>query len=117
MTFDWRQLNGITSKRLRCLGWAAALAGIGLILPGCSPPQESQVKQCQLVAKERAKGKQFVTEADLGELTEACMSERGFTLNRHGGECDHDMKSENVARCYYPATFLGRMSHEIAQHF
>ena len=92
------------------------IAGFGALcalvaLCGCSPPPQETLKSCQDVAKQRGAGK-GLTKDDLGELTEACMSDKGFVLNRDSEQCQHDLASETDYQCYFPNNFLGRLGHQ-----
>lgn len=94
------------------------IAGFGALcalvaLCGCSPPPRETLKSCQDVAKQRGAGK-GLTQDDLGELTEACMSEKGYSLNRDSEQCQHDLISESANRCYYRSDFWGRLGHKLS---
>jgi hypothetical protein len=90
----------------------AVLFGCGLALlllvAGCSPPDQTVLDNCHKSSVQRAKGYKL-TSADLGELAEACMAERGYTLKKSGSVCSHNLQSENDRRCYYPDTLPGRL--------
>lgn len=80
----------------------------GLLLTGCGAPSPRVVLQCKERANRQAAGHQ-ITGADIGELTEACMMERGFGVRESGGECADDVSGPFDARCYYyPANIFGR---------
>ena len=85
-------------------------AGVAVLLlvAGCSPPDQNVLDLCHKSAVQRAKGYRL-TPADLGELAEACMAERGYILKKSGSVCAHNLRSENDRRCYYPDTLLGRL--------
>ena len=85
------------------------VAGLGVLLfvTACSPPDQPILDGCRQSASADGKG-HGLTAADLGELTEACMTERGFRLNRTGKGCSHDLESETNRLCYFPDTMLGR---------
>lgn len=51
---------------------------------------------------------------DLGELTESCMSTKGFLLNRDSQHCQHDRNSETVDRCYYRNNLWGKIGHQFS---
>ena len=89
-----------------------ALVGcsIALLASGCSPPREGVVSECRAIAAQRGAGKNL-SQDDLGELTEACMATKGFTLNRDSEECSHNRTSEIARRCYYPSTIVGNLTH------
>jgi hypothetical protein len=82
-------------------------------LSACSPPPQSTLKECQAIAHQRGQGK-GLTQADLGELTEACMADRGYALNRDSEQCRHDLDSETANRCYFRNDFIGRIGHQFS---
>lgn len=90
----------------------AVIMGSGLavlfLVAGCSPPDQTVLDLCHKASAQRAKGYKL-TSADLGELAEACMAERGYTLKKSGSVCSHNLRSENDRRCYYPDTLPGRL--------
>lgn len=90
-------------KFLRCIVAAASLA-----LAGCEPPPQIVLEDCRKVALQRASG-HGLTPADVGELMEACMAQRGFLLHKQDKACSHDLNSQSQRRCYYPNSFWGRM--------
>ena len=90
----------------RAVVWASGFSA--LFLAGCSPPDQRVLDLCHKSAAIRARGYKL-TSTDLGELTEACMAERGYTLKKTGSVCSHDLRSENDRRCYYPDTLPGRL--------
>lgn len=63
---------------------------------------------------ERAEG-QGLTPADIGELTEACMSRRGFGMKKTGSICAHNLTSQVNRRCYYPDTWVRRIYAALPQ--
>ena len=79
-----------------------------LPLAGCDPPSQTLLEDCRKVANERAIG-HSLTADDLGELTEACMAERGFLLHKQDRACSHTLTSQSQRRCYFPNTVLGRI--------
>lgn len=88
-----------------------ALCGIS-VLAACGPPSQQTLKACQEVAAGRGAGK-GLTKDDLGELTEACMLNRGYSLNRDSEQCQHNRHSETANRCYFRSDFLGRVGHQL----
>ena len=94
-------------------------AGVGavfalLALSACSPPPSREtLKSCQDIARQRGAGK-GLTQNDLGELTEACMVAKGYSLNRDSEQCRHDLISETANRCYYRNDLIGRIAHELS---
>lgn len=85
------------------------LVGIVGLLPfvGCGPPNEYALRACRIQALERSEGR-GLTQADIGELTEACMSKSGFLLKRTGSKCSHDLTSQSNRLCYFPDNAFAR---------
>lgn len=100
-----------TKTRVALVGYSLAL-----ILGGCSPPPEETLSECRTVAVQRGIGKNLSPD-DLGELTEACMTSKGFTLNRDSDYCGHNRSSETARRCYYPNTAAGILTHQLSHLF
>ena len=92
------------SRAVSLTGGVAAL----FLMAGCSPPDQHVLDGCHKSATHRAQGYRL-TSADLGELAEACMAERGYILKKTGSFCSHNLRSENDRRCYYPNTLPGRV--------
>lgn len=90
----------------------AVLLGSGIVgllsVGGCSPPDQHVLDLCHQSAAHRGQGYKL-TSADMGELAEACMSDRGYILKKTGSVCSHNLRSENDRRCYYPNTLPGRL--------
>lgn len=83
-----------------------------LPLAGCEPPQQTVLDRCRLTAAERASG-QNLTPSDIGELVEACMADHGYLLHKTDESCTHDLSSQSQRRCYYLATFWGRLHRAV----
>ena len=79
-----------------------------LLMAGCSPPDQQILTSCRKSAAAKSAGFKL-TPADIGELTEACMSSRGFSLQKSGRTCGHDLQSEVNRRCYIPDTRMGHL--------
>jgi hypothetical protein len=99
----------------RAVFLAVGISALFLPLAGCSPPDQRVLDLCHKSAALRARGYKL-TSADLGELAEACMAERGYTLKKTGSVCSHNLRSENDRRCYYPNTLPGRL-YALASEF
>ncbi len=91
-------------QSMRVLLGATAL----LLVAGCSPPDERTLSLCRKSSAERAEGSQLAP-ADIGELTEACMAKKGYSLEKAGRSCAHDLSSQSNRRCYFPDTTLGHL--------
>lgn len=102
MVGEWQMRSG------RAAFLAVGFSALFLPLAGCSPPDQRVLDLCHKSAALRAQGYKL-TSADLGELAEACMAVRGYTLKKTGSVCSHNLRSENDRRCYYPDTLLGRL--------
>ena len=92
---------------LKRLLLSATGLGVLVFVTACSPPDQPVLDLCRQSANADGKGHDL-TAADLGELTETCMAERGFKLIRAGKRCSHDLESETNRLCYFPDTMLGR---------
>jgi hypothetical protein len=79
-----------------------------LLMAGCSPPDQQLLTNCKKSAAAKSAGFKL-TPADVGELTEACMSSHGFSLQKSGRTCSHDLRSEINRRCYIPDTRIGHL--------
>jgi hypothetical protein len=102
MVGEWQMRSG------RAVFLAVGFSALVFPLAGCSPPDQRVLDLCHKSAALRAQGYKL-TSADLGELAEACMAERGYTLKKTGSVCSHNQRSENDRRCYYPDTLPGRL--------
>ncbi len=91
----------------RAVLWGGGFVAL-LLVAGCSPPDQHVLDLCHRAVAHRAQGYRL-TSADLGELSEACMAERGYILKKTGSVCSHNLRSEDDRRCYYPDTLPGRL--------
>lgn len=78
-----------------------------LLVGGCSPPDQKSLDLCRNSAPRTSQG-ESLTREDVGELIEACMSKRGFSLLKTGKRCSHDLNSQHDRRCYFPDTTAGQ---------
>jgi len=89
----------------------ASLASVmfaGLLLAGCGAPSPRVVAECKETASRQAAG-HHITPDDVGELTEACMMQRGFGVRESSQQCADDSSGPFSPRCYYyPANIFGR---------
>ena len=86
----------------------ASVMFAALLLSGCGAPSPRVVAQCKETASRQAAGHHITTD-DIGELTEACMMQRGFGVREGGRECSDDSSGPFNPRCYYyPANGFGR---------
>lgn len=90
------------------LGMAALLLALG----GCSPPDQTLLDACRQSAAARGHGLNL-TQSDLGELVEECMSKKGYALRKNRKGCMHDFPSATARRCYYPDTALGHFYDDL----
>jgi hypothetical protein len=60
----------------------------------------SPIRHC--IVKDRG-----LTEANVGEVTEARMVNRVYQLKKTGSCCLHSLHSQNTGFCYFPDTMLG----------
>ena len=85
---------------------------LSLPMVGCEPPAQGVLEDCRKIAEQRASG-HGLTATDVGELMEACMSERGYLLHKQDKACSHDLSSQSQRRCYYPKTLWGRIHRKV----
>ncbi len=87
---------------------APAAVAVLLCLMGCSRPGQREVEACRQTAIREAVGHQLNGD-DVGELTEACMASKGFSLRETGKYCPDNLTTAVNPGCYYRDNFLGRM--------
>jgi hypothetical protein len=85
----------------------AAIAAV-VCLMGCSRPAQREVDACRQTAIREGVGHQLNGD-DVGELTEACMVSKGFSLKEAGKRCPDNLSTATNPSCYYRDNFLGRM--------
>jgi hypothetical protein len=95
----------MTTQRRYVLATIAALG-----LTGCSAPDQAVVNVCHLSAVERGEGRNL-SRADISELVEECMSWKGYNLGKDRKNCPHDGSSALKRECYYPNSWIGRVTH------
>ena len=89
------------------LGISAALL-LAAALTACLPPKNQTLTQCKAMASSQGRG-HSLDSSDIGELTEACMLDKGYALKEGGPPCPDDAATPNNPICYYPNTFMGRL--------
>lgn len=93
-----------------CWSYPARAAVTALLcLAGCSRPAQHEVDVCKQIAIREGVGHQL-NDDDVGELTEACMASKGFTLREAGKRCPDNQMTATKPGCYYRDNFLGRTS-------
>ena len=101
---DWQVSS--TLSRNAVINIAAILVTTALI--ACVPPKRQTIALCQSTAISQGRG-HSLDAADVGELTEACMLNKGYVLKENGGLCTDDVATAVNPNCYYPDTILGRL--------
>ena len=92
---------------MRMLGISAALL-LAATVTACSPPKSQTLAQCKATASSQARGRSL-DPSDIGELTEACMLNKGYALKEGSSRCPDNAATPNSMECYYPNTFTGRL--------
>jgi hypothetical protein len=79
------------------------------LLAACSPPKQQSVDLCKADAVLKSRG-HSLDSSDVGELTEACMLNKGYALKEAGRYCSEDMATATNANCYYRDNLFGRLA-------
>ncbi len=78
-------------------------------LVACSPPNRQTIALCQRTAISEGHG-HSLDSSDVGELTEACMLNKGYALKEDGPHCSDDAATAANPKCYYRNNLFGRLA-------
>ncbi len=98
----------VSGQHFRFTRLSFVVFAIAFALEGCSPPDQRVLDLCRKSSTASALGRSLTVD-DVGELTEECMSRRGYALLKTGPTCKDDLQSQQRRECYFPDTTVGHL--------